>query len=154
MDRDWALDMLLRTERPGTIGHMIGGFLYDEPPLNLTLNEANEGIRSLCFLTRATKATAGYGEAPATRFLSVDRTRELYLRLPSGSALAWAAKFAIERRVGAKSTGSSLAWPSGGSALDATYLSTPLRPLPQQALPCFETEYGADNDSDINDERA
>ena len=80
MLRDWALDILLRTERPGTIGHMIGGFLYDEPALGLEANEINEGIRSLCFLTRATKATAGYGEAPATRFLSVDRTRELYFR--------------------------------------------------------------------------
>ena len=67
MDRDWALDILLRTERPGTIGHMVGGFLYDEPALNLEENELNEGIRSLCFLTRATKATAGYGEEPATR---------------------------------------------------------------------------------------
>ena len=59
---------------------MVGGFLYDEPALNLEENDINEGIRSLCFLTRATKATAGYGEEPATRFLSVDRTRELYLR--------------------------------------------------------------------------
>ena len=80
MLRDWALDILLRTERPGTIGHMIGGFLYDEPALGLEANEINEGIRSRCFLTRATKATAGYGEEPATRFLSVDRTRELYSR--------------------------------------------------------------------------
>ena len=80
MHRDWALDILLWTERPGTIGHMVGGFLYDEPALGLEENEINEGIRALCFLTRATKATAGYGEALATRFLSVDRARELYLR--------------------------------------------------------------------------
>ena len=77
---DWALDILLQTERPGTIGHMIGRFLYHEPALGLEANEIIEGIRSLCFLTRATKATAGYGEEPATRFLSVDRTRELYFR--------------------------------------------------------------------------
>ena len=75
---DWALDILLRTERPGTIGHMIGRFLYHEPALGLKANEIIEGIRSLCFLTRAMKATAGYGEEPATRFLSVDRTREHY----------------------------------------------------------------------------
>ena len=59
---------------------MIGGFLYDEPAPGLEEIESNEGIRALCFLTRATKATAGYGEALATRFLSVDRARELYLR--------------------------------------------------------------------------
>ena len=80
MDRDWALDIFLWTERPGTIGHMIGGFLYDEPAQGLEENVINEGIRALCFLTRATKVTAGYGEALATRFLSVDRARELYLR--------------------------------------------------------------------------
>ena len=80
MDRDWALDMLLRTERPGTIGHMIGGFLYDEPALNLEENEINEGIRIFCFLTCSAEATAGYGEALATRFLIVDRSRELYSR--------------------------------------------------------------------------
>ena len=74
---DWALDILLQTERPGTIGHMIGRFLYHEPTLGLEANEIIEGIRSLCFLTQAMKATAGYGEEPATRFLSVDRTREL-----------------------------------------------------------------------------
>ena len=56
MHRDWALDILLWTERPGTIGHMVGGFLYDEPALGLEENEINEGIRALCFLTRATKA--------------------------------------------------------------------------------------------------
>ena len=77
---DWALDILLRTDCPGTIGHMIGRFLYHEPALGLKANEIIEGIRSLCFLTRAMKATAGYGEEPATRFLSVDRTRELYSR--------------------------------------------------------------------------
>ena len=61
-------------------GHMIGGFLYDEPALGLEENEINEGIRIFCFLTRSAEATAGYGEAPATRFLSVDRSRELYSR--------------------------------------------------------------------------
>ena len=79
MLRDWALDILLRTERPGTIGHMIGGFLYDEPALGFTREMGHEALRILCFLTRATKATAGYGEAPVTRFVSVNRTRELYL---------------------------------------------------------------------------
>ena len=59
---------------------MIGRFLYHEPALGLEANEIIEGIRSLFFLTRTTKATAGYGEEPATRFLSVDRTRELYSR--------------------------------------------------------------------------
>ena len=93
MLRDWALDILLRTERPGTIGHMVGGFLYDEPALGLEANEINEGIRSLCFLTRATKATAGYGEALATRFsvwtepvsstsVGADATGELKSRMP------------------------------------------------------------------------
>ena len=80
MDRDWALDILLWTERSGTIGHMVGGFLYDEPALGLEENEINEGIRIFCFLTRSAEDTAGYGEALATRFLSVDRSRELYSR--------------------------------------------------------------------------
>ena len=62
MLRDWALDTLLRTERPGTIGHMIGGFLYDEPALGLEENEINEGIRIFCFLTRRRRLRLAMGK--------------------------------------------------------------------------------------------
>ena len=92
------------------------------------------------------------------------------------------AESAIERPVSAKFTGSSLEWPSGGSACQRllspillqsllhmwaqhewdsplrplpalpSFETEPLRPLP--ALPSFETEDGADNDSDCNDEES
>ena len=77
MIRDWAHDVFLQTERIGSIGHLIGEFLAVEPTEAVP---TPAGLRSLCCLTRASTATAGFGGSYMTMFLSVDRARAIHLR--------------------------------------------------------------------------
>ena len=77
MIRGWAHDVFLQTERIGSIGHLIGEFLAVEPTEAVP---TPAGLRSLCCLTRASTATAGFGGSYLTMFLSVDRVRAIHLR--------------------------------------------------------------------------
>ena len=70
MIRDWAHDVFLQTERIGSIGHMIGEFLAVVPTEAVP---TPAGLRSLCCLTRASTATAGFGWSSLTRFLTLER---------------------------------------------------------------------------------